>query len=58
MKDILIRTAFRIVKAKAMPIINTYACKACGSIASVIVKDNAIKVNKCACVKVGRCSSL
>ena len=53
MKDILIRTAFRIVKAKAMPIISTYACKACGSIASVIVKDNAIKVNKCACVKVG-----
>ena len=49
-------TVFAIIKgikSKAMPIINTYACKACGSIASVIVKDNAIKVNKCACVKVG-----
>ena len=53
MKDILIRTAFRIVKAKAMPIVKGYACHTCGSIAILTMKDNTIKVKKCACVKVG-----
>ena len=53
MKDILIRTAFRIVKAKAMPIVKAFACKACNSIAYVSVQDNRISVAKCACVKAG-----
>ena len=49
-------TALAIVKAvskKAMPIIKSYACKGCGSLATVSVKGNRISVNKCACVKAG-----
>ena len=53
MKDILIRTAFRIVKARAMPIIKAYACKACATLAYVTVQGNRISVAKCACVKAG-----
>jgi hypothetical protein len=53
MKQILINTAIKVIKKKAMPKIQAFACKACGSIASVIVKNNAITVNKCACVKAG-----
>lgn len=53
MKSIIINAVIKVVKNKAMPVIKSFACKACGSIASVIVKGNAITVNKCACVKVG-----
>ena len=53
MKQIIISAVIKAVKTKAMPIIKAYACKACGTIASVSVKGNAIKVNKCACLKVG-----
>lgn len=53
MKQILINAAIKAIKAKAMPIIKGYACKACNSIASVTIKGNSIKVNKCACLKVG-----
>jgi hypothetical protein len=53
MKQILINAAIKVIKAKAMPVIKSYACKACNSIASVTISGNAIKVNKCACLKVG-----
>ena len=53
MKDILIRTAIRIVKAKAMPIIKAYACKACSTIGYVSLENNRITYAKCPCVKVG-----
>ena len=46
-------TIIKTLKKKAMPIINSYACKGCGSIATVSVSGNAIKVTKCACVKAG-----
>jgi hypothetical protein len=53
MKEILIRSAFRIVKAKAMPIVKAFACKSCATLAYVTVQDNRISVAKCACVKAG-----
>ena len=51
MKQILINAVVKVIKAKAMPKIQAFACMACGSIASIIVKGNNITVNKCACVK-------
>lgn len=53
MREILTRAAFRIVKARAIPIIKAYACKACATLAYVSVKGNRITVEKCACVKAG-----
>jgi hypothetical protein len=53
MKDILIRTAIRIVKAKAMPIIKAYACKSCSTIGYVSLEGNRISYAKCPCVKAG-----
>lgn len=46
-------TIIKVIKNRTMPVIKSYACKACGTIASVSVKGNSIKVNKCACVKAG-----
>jgi hypothetical protein len=49
-------TALAVIKGiskKAMPVIKAYACKSCGSIASVSIKGNAIKVTKCACLRSG-----
>ena len=53
MKEIVIRTVFRIVKAKAMPIIKAYACKTCSTIGYVSLEGNRISYAKCPCVKVG-----
>jgi len=53
MKDILIRTAIRIVKAKAMPIIKAYACRQCSTIGYVSLEGNRITYAKCPCVKAG-----
>jgi len=43
----------KVIKNKAMPVIKSYACRSCGTIASVSVKANRVTVNKCACVKAG-----
>ena len=53
MREILIKSAFRIVKAKAMPMIRAFACKYCATLAYVSVQGNTISVAKCACVKAG-----
>jgi len=53
MKELLIKSAFRIVKARAIPIIKAYACRSCNTLAYVSVKGNRITVEKCACVKAG-----
>jgi hypothetical protein len=53
MKQILISTAFKVIKARAIPIIKAYACKSCATLAYVSVKGNRITVEKCACVKAG-----
>jgi hypothetical protein len=42
-------TTLNKLKAKATPVIKSYACKECGTIASVSVKGNSITVNKCNC---------
>jgi hypothetical protein len=53
MRDILIRTAFRFAKAKAMPIIKAYACKTCSTIGYISIEGNRISYAKCPCVKAG-----
>ena len=53
MKQIIINAAIKVIKAKAMPIIKAYACKACSTIGYVSLENNRITYAKCPCVKVG-----
>lgn len=51
--SLLALTTIKTLRTKAMPVIKAYACKGCNTIASIVVKGNAITVNKCNCVKGG-----
>jgi RNase P subunit RPR2 len=50
---LLALTVAKKAKAKAMPIIKGMACKRCGSLATLALVNNEIKVSRCACHKKG-----